>query len=292
LAPAYVRVRNRSPINAELVRVKLYLAQFNTSLPGLPVDFWNNFPDNPKPSQNSPWQFAGDQTINNLKYSGASVAGCPDREYPSCPADPNDSAGPVDPNAKASDNAQIVTFPVDVPITDPSRPNLSLLVIVDSPQDPVSAASKKNINVGQKGWYPGIAAMDNNIALRNFYGSNNIAQSNVQYCLGPCSDCANCHVVSEEMKRVDPATIIISAAQPTALRAVTVQIISLAGHTVYEHKLPFNAAANSRHVVALDRSTTTALRKYFKAGYRIRFMVGTRGLSRGLRIQLASTNTK
>ena len=284
----YVRVRNRSPITAESVRVKLYVAQFNTSLPELPLDFWNNFPDNPKPSQNSLWHLAGNTTINDLKYSGASVAGCPDRAYPSCPADP----GTVDPNAKATDNAQIVPFEVYVPIAYPSGPNLSLLVIIDSPQDPVSPKSKKEINVGQKGWSPGIAAMDNNIALRNFYGSNKIAESNIQYCLGPCRDCPNCGVVSEEMKRSNPATIIISTAQPMALGAVTVQIISPAGQTIYEHKLPFNAAANSRHVVALDKSTTTALRRYFKEGYRIRFMVGTRGLSRGLRIQLAATNTK
>ncbi|HET8892266.1 MAG TPA: hypothetical protein VFQ41_25440, partial [Candidatus Angelobacter sp.] len=158
-----------------------------------------------------------------------------------------------------------------------------------SPQDPVSAASKKETNLDQN---LGIVATDNNIALRSFYGSNKIAESNIQYCLGPCSDCSPCGVVSEEMKRGDPATIIISAAQPTALRTVGVQIISPAGRTVYEHKLPSNAAANSRHVVALDRSTTTALRRYFKEGYRIRFMVGTRGLSRGLRIQLAATNTK
>ncbi|HET8890248.1 MAG TPA: S8 family serine peptidase, partial [Candidatus Angelobacter sp.] len=121
----YVRVRNRSPITAESVRVKLYLAQFNTSLPELPLNFWNNFPNNPEPSKNSLWHLAGDTTINDLKYSGASVAGCPVRAYPSCPADP----GTVDPNAKATDNAQIVSFEIDVPIAYPSWSNLSLLVI-------------------------------------------------------------------------------------------------------------------------------------------------------------------
>src|ERR1044071_4197378 len=282
----YVRVRNRSPITAELVRVKLYLAQFDTlSLPDLPVDFWKNFPDNPEPSTNSLWHLVGQTTITDLKYSGASVAGCPDRAYPSCPADP----GTV---GKATDNAQIVSFGIDVPFAYPPGSNLSLLVIIDSPQDPVSAASKSETNLDQKGKSPGIVAADNNIALRRFNGNNKIAESNIQYCLGPCSDCPNCHEVSEEMKRGDPATIIISAAQATALRGVSVQIISPAGQTIYEHKLPFNAAANSRHIVALDKSTTTAFRKYLKDGYRIRFMVGTRGLSRGMRMQLASTNTK
>jgi subtilisin family serine protease len=140
----YVRVRNRGPVTAASVTAKLLWTQFGTALPPLPPDFWSAFPgDSMNTAQWHPLKCMGGVssvcTITNLAYSGASIA------------------------AKSGDAAQIVTFDFPAPALDPTLPNhFCLLAMVDSPQDPISPASKSSFFVD------GITPNDNNITQRNY----------------------------------------------------------------------------------------------------------------------------
>ena len=75
----YVRVRNRGPVTAGTVNVKLHWTQFGSALPALPTDFWSSFPaDSSDTSQWRPLDCSGTAssvcTLTNLAYSGSSVA--------------------------------------------------------------------------------------------------------------------------------------------------------------------------------------------------------------------------
>ena len=106
----YVRVRNRGPVSATNVQVRLYWAFAGAGLPSLPPMFWDNFPA-PTPSPN--WTLLGTQNIPALAYSGASVA---------------NSAG---------DAAQIVTFDFPGPPlgTLGDIHHFCLFAVIDSDQD-------------------------------------------------------------------------------------------------------------------------------------------------------------
>jgi hypothetical protein len=134
----YIRVRNRGPASADSVTVKLHWTFAGTALPSLPEDFWSTFPGDS--IDTSIWHPLGTREINDLGYSGSSVAGT------------------------TEDNAQIVQFVFSAPAIDPSNPNPRhhcLLAVVDSPQDPVSDASKGSRVVD---W---ITPRDNNVTHKN-----------------------------------------------------------------------------------------------------------------------------
>jgi hypothetical protein len=134
----YVRVRNRGPNPANNVAVKLHWAFAGAGMPPLPNDFWTAFPNDS--SDTSSWNPIAAQTITGLAYSGASVAGT------------------------ATDPAKILQFDFAAPEFDSSLPNPThycLFVVVNSPQDPVSAQTIASTNVDD------ISPRDNNITQRN-----------------------------------------------------------------------------------------------------------------------------
>lgn len=141
----YVRVRNRGPVTASTVTVKLHWTQFDTALPALPSDFWTAFPaDSTDTSQWHPLNCAGTTsttcTVSNLTYSGASVVA-----------------------TTGSDAAQIVRFDFPAPPVDPMLPNhFCLLAMIDSSQDPISTESKVKDVVDD------ITPTDNNVTHRNY----------------------------------------------------------------------------------------------------------------------------
>lgn len=145
----YVRVRNRGPVTAANVVVKLHWAQFGTALPALPPDFWTAFPaDSTDVSRWHPLDCsvappapapATVCALQNVAYSGSSVA------------------------ATAGDAAQVARFEFPAPAIDPALANhFCLMAIVDSPQDPVSALSRTRSNVDN------ITPDDNNVTHRNY----------------------------------------------------------------------------------------------------------------------------
>ena len=147
----YVRVRNRGPVTASSVNVKLHWTQFGTALPSLPPDFWTAFPANSTDTtQWRPLNCAGTASsvcnISNLAYSGSSVANT------------------------AADGAQIVSFDFPAPAIDPSLANhFCLTAMIESSQDPISPASKSMFVVDN------ITPTDNNVTHRNYH---NLSDSN------------------------------------------------------------------------------------------------------------------
>jgi hypothetical protein len=135
----YVRVHNRGPVPANSVTVKLHWTFAGTALPALATDFWTAFPADPTATPN-PWTSLGAQTVNNLAYSGASVAGTP------------------------QDASQIVSFDWVGPPIDPSLDAFRhhcLFAVITSSQDPVSAASMAS-------FVPDfMTPRDNNVTHRN-----------------------------------------------------------------------------------------------------------------------------
>lgn len=145
----YVRVRNRGPVTATTVNVKLHWAQFGTALPALPADFWTAFPNNS--TNTAQWHplncnVAAPSPLpatvcqaSNLGYSGASVAGT------------------------AGDVAQVVRFEFPAPAVDPMLANhFCLLAMVDSAQDGISSNSRSTFVVDS------ITPTDNNVTHRNY----------------------------------------------------------------------------------------------------------------------------
>jgi subtilisin family serine protease len=142
----YVRVRNRGPVTAASVTVKLHWTQFGTALATLPMDFWSVFPADS--ADTTQWHPLGVQNLTDLAYSGASVAGCPGRPAPDC--------------GGASDAAQIASFDWLGPSVAPMTPNhFCLFAVIDSPQDHVSASSMASLVPDF------ITPTDNNVTHRN-----------------------------------------------------------------------------------------------------------------------------
>jgi hypothetical protein len=139
----FVRVRNRGPVTASSVTVKLLWAQFGTALPALSTNFWTAFPGDPASTGMwNPLACSGSSntycTITNLGYSGSSVAGT------------------------GADAAQIMQFDFPSPTINPALSNhFCLLAIADSPQDPVDPASKMFV-------VDNITPNDNNVTHRNY----------------------------------------------------------------------------------------------------------------------------
>lgn len=160
----YVRVRNRGPRTAASTTVKLHWAFAGAGLPALPGDFWPQFPADS--ADTTQWHPLGVRNVTNLAYSGASAAGCPGRATPPC--------------GGLNDAAQIVGFdftgpPVD--LTQPHPRHYCLLAILDSPQDPVSAASQASQIVD---W---ITPRDNNVTHRNLVLQDSSRSSRFRFYL-------------------------------------------------------------------------------------------------------------
>ena len=147
----YVRVRNRGPVSASTVNVKLHWTQYGTALPALPADFWSAFPsDSTDTSQWHPLDCTGTSssvcTIDSLTYSGASVANT------------------------VSDGAQVVSFDFPAPAIDPLLANhFCLTAMVESSQDPISTDSKGSFVVDN------ITPNDNNVSHRNYHNLSDTA---------------------------------------------------------------------------------------------------------------------
>jgi subtilisin family serine protease len=142
----FVRVRNRGPVTASSVTVKLHWTQFGTALAALPADFWTAFPADS--ADTTQWHPLGVSVLEDLAYSGASIAGCPGRAAPDC--------------GGASDAAQITAFDWVGPSVAPGTPNhFCLFGVVDSPQDPIAAASIASFVPDA------ITPTDNNVTHRN-----------------------------------------------------------------------------------------------------------------------------
>ena len=132
----YVRVRNRGPVTASSVTVKVHWAQFGTSLPALAGDFWTAFPADPALPQS--WASMGTVTLENLAYSGASVAGT------------------------GADAAQVAMFTF-TPTYDAALSNhFCLLAMVDSPQDPVDSGFTSGV-------VDAVTPRNNNVTHRNYH---------------------------------------------------------------------------------------------------------------------------
>ncbi len=114
----YVRVRNRGPITATSVTVKMHWAFAGTALPPVPADFWTAFPADSVDT--TTWHPTPAQTISNLAYSGASAAGT------------------------VGDNAQVLSFNFNAPAIDPTAAaprHYCVFVVLDSSQDPVNESN-------------------------------------------------------------------------------------------------------------------------------------------------------
>lgn len=143
---AYVRVRNRGPVTANDVQIKLMWTQFGTALPALNADFWTQFPNNSALPSN-PWTAMNCASsansfcqIASVPYSGASVAGA------------------------AGDTAVIAQFDFLAPAYDPMLANhFCLLAVTNASNDPVAVQSQAIFLADT------ITPNDNNVTHRNYH---------------------------------------------------------------------------------------------------------------------------
>jgi len=151
----YIRVRNRGPVEILQAELKLHSTVFTDTLPDLPTDFWSSSPV--ISSQTSNWSPIGWVVLNDIGYSGASVAGCPYRLVPECL--------PLPPTPQPTDNAQISMFSLDPMNWDSaSGEKLALLAFVNSADDPVQAL----LSPQPSGNFQNVletVALDNNVTL-------------------------------------------------------------------------------------------------------------------------------
>ncbi len=111
----WVRVRNRGPVEATDVDVRLFRAFAGAGLPLLPSDYAG-----PGAPSSSAWSFLGERVVGKLAYSGSSVA------------------------ATAADPAAVVRFDFTGPPIDSSQPNPRhhcFLAVTSALGDPVSSSS-------------------------------------------------------------------------------------------------------------------------------------------------------
>ena len=137
----YVRVRNRGPVTANEVTVKLVWTHFGTAFPAIPSNFWTSiddpaFPTGPDTDLNI-FHTVGVETINNLAYSGGSVA------------------------TTGTDAAQIARFDNFQGPAAAGVVHFCLVAVVDSDQDPVPDFSAVSANLDN------ITPISNNVTHRN-----------------------------------------------------------------------------------------------------------------------------
>jgi hypothetical protein len=148
----YVRVRNRGPVTATDITVKLMWTHWGTTFGNLPADFWVNFPADPfYPSafpdcmRFNPIDVA--KLIPSLPNSGATAA--------------RDAAVNGDPSLDQARILQFNNFNPPAASACGGSNHFCLAAIVDSPQDPVSAAAQAVFNLDLA------TPIDNNITHRN-----------------------------------------------------------------------------------------------------------------------------
>ena len=157
----YVRLRNRGPDPVANTTLKLHAAVVGNTYPKLPDDFWESFPADS--TDTTIWKPVGTSPLLTVPYSGASVAGCPDRNVPAC--------YPL--GAASNDNALIQAFELNPMDWDSgSGQRLVLLAAAHSNDDPARGNSTGNPAFD----YVEIAVnFDNNVTLwdpRENAGSN------------------------------------------------------------------------------------------------------------------------
>lgn len=126
----FVRLRNRGPAAVQSADLKLHYAIVTDAFPDLPADFWANFPAD---ATSSAWIPLPKTQLVDLRYSGASVAGCPARPVPAC----------LTPGtAPVVDAAQVAMFKVPALDWDATAgERIAFLAVVNSEQDPLQAKS-------------------------------------------------------------------------------------------------------------------------------------------------------
>ena len=134
-ALVYVRVRNRGPVVVQEARLKLHHAIVTDALPDLPAGFWGSFPADP--TAPTDWRWVPPHDLEDIGYSGSSVAGCPGRTVGEClPATP-----PV------NDVARVAVFEIPALSWNPAAgERVALLAAVHSAEDPVQGASSSAFN--------------------------------------------------------------------------------------------------------------------------------------------------
>jgi hypothetical protein len=149
LNKVYVRVRNRGPVTATTVTVKLHWAFAGAGLPALPGDFWSAFPADS--ATITIWHPLGVQPVTNLAYSGSSIANT------------------------GSDVAQIVSFDFNGPVLDPTAPDpnhFCLFAVLNSSQDLALPKSRPTI---ASDFVPDmLTPVDNNVTHRNISVVNEV----------------------------------------------------------------------------------------------------------------------
>ena len=149
----HVRVRNRGPVDATSTKVMLLLAQVSASAPGLPSDFWSQFPNNLSPA--GEWTIVGTKTIitppsGTVRYSGCSAARQSREESPT---------------ETVPDEAGLVWFDFTWPMKTLNGSNhFVLFAIADSDQDhpsPRTSPSSDDLAPAQ------LVPKDNNLARRD-----------------------------------------------------------------------------------------------------------------------------
>lgn len=146
----YVRVRNRGPVAAANVKVKLFWTYSGSALPALPSDLWSNFTSATYAA--SEWRYLGECSAGSLAYCGATTS----RE--------SHMAG-----SSSTDNAIVFQVPFSTPADDPALPNnYCLLAIVDSDTDHPLARDKALSGSGTESdlWPDVLVPMDNNVAYK------------------------------------------------------------------------------------------------------------------------------
>ena len=203
----YVRVRNRGPMPATDVTVKLHWAFAGTALPPLPADFWSAFPGDS--SDVSIWHPLGTQPIGTLSYSGASVATTP------------------------GDDAKIASFDFPGPLPVPSSPepdHFCLLAVIDSAQDHPRAIAGATVFSNR---IPDLVTpRDNNVTHRNIRvvsGGAMESEGRTMYMANPFGDIAKTVVTVRAPKgvRVDLGGITVDepfTLKPFERRLTTVTI--------------------------------------------------------------------
>jgi subtilisin family serine protease len=152
----YVRVRNRGPKTVPLADLKVHYATFADTFPDLPADFWTSFPADS--SNTSVWHPLPKTELQDVAYSGPSIAGCPVRSVPQClPA-----VLPL-----VADAAQVAVF--DVPALDWNDGNeaLAFIVAVHSAADPLQAKLNPPPAANFRDVITAVT-LDNNVTLLQF----------------------------------------------------------------------------------------------------------------------------
>ena len=80
-------------------------------------------------SSDSPWQPLEFRTVQNLEYSGASVAGCPDRQIPECPPG----------NDNQADKTRVFRFEVPAVEWDSKKQRMAFIAAIETDDDKILA---------------------------------------------------------------------------------------------------------------------------------------------------------